>query len=89
MLVVSTRGGDQRVMDALSGEEIAARESNVSGDAYREALSLFSRDSRSVFSLDSDGLNRWSWQADDFLADACSRLTRNLTPEEWKQYIGG
>ena len=24
----------------------------------------------------------------DLIADACSRLTRNLTREEWKQYVG-
>jgi WD40 repeat protein len=30
----------------------------------------------------------WQWQPDDIITEVCSRLTRNLTPEEWRQYIG-
>jgi WD40 repeat protein len=30
----------------------------------------------------------WLWQSQDLIAEACSRLTRNLTLEEWEQYIG-
>jgi hypothetical protein len=26
--------------------------------------------------------------ASDLIADACSKLDRNLTPEEWKTYLG-
>lgn len=29
----------------------------------------------------------WRWQADDLIAEACSRLSRNLTPEEWHVYF--
>jgi WD40 repeat protein len=30
----------------------------------------------------------WLWRADDLIADACSRLERNLTYEEWRTYLG-
>lgn len=30
----------------------------------------------------------WKWSADDMIADACLRVTRNLTTVEWQQYIG-
>jgi hypothetical protein len=30
----------------------------------------------------------WVWRPDDLVAEACSRVTRNLTRAEWKQYMG-
>jgi hypothetical protein len=30
----------------------------------------------------------WLWQPEDLIADACTRLPRNLTQEEWQQYVG-
>jgi len=30
----------------------------------------------------------WLWCPDDLIAKACSRVTRNLTHNEWQQYIG-
>jgi WD40 repeat protein len=29
-----------------------------------------------------------AWQAEDLIAKACGRVTRNLTADEWKQYFG-
>ncbi len=31
----------------------------------------------------------WLLSQEDLIADACSRLTRNLSREEWQQYLGG
>ena len=33
-------------------------------------------------------LHLWKWRPEDLIADACSRVTRNLTRFEWEQYIG-
>ena len=30
---------------------------------------------------------RWLLQPQDLIAEACARLTRKLTPQEWQQYI--
>ncbi len=30
---------------------------------------------------------RWLLQPQDLIAEACARLTRNLTPQEWQQYL--
>jgi WD40 repeat protein len=30
----------------------------------------------------------WLWKPEDLIAEACSRLTRNLYEEEWQQYLG-
>jgi hypothetical protein len=29
------------------------------------------------------------WRTEDLMNDLCARTTRNLTPAEWKQYVGG
>ena len=31
---------------------------------------------------------RWLWRPEDLVAEACKRVTRNLTPNEWSQYTG-
>ena len=33
-------------------------------------------------------ITRHALRPDDLREDACSRLTRNLTVEEWKEYLG-
>ncbi len=30
----------------------------------------------------------WLWRAEDLIAEACKRLPRNLTHQEWRQYVG-
>jgi len=30
----------------------------------------------------------WLWKTDDLQAETCKRLTRNLTEDEWRQYLG-
>jgi hypothetical protein len=36
----------------------------------------------------ASGMGVWRWQPEDLIAMACARLTRNLTPAEWQQYLG-
>jgi WD40 repeat protein len=49
----------------------------------------FSPDGKSVISGSFDGTVRiWIYRPEDLIADACSRVTRNLTRAEWQQYIG-
>ena len=37
---------------------------------------------------DGGGLRVWRLGSEDLMAEACSRLTRNLTSEEWRNYFG-
>ncbi len=36
----------------------------------------------------SNTVQVWAWRGEDLIADACSRLERNLTHEEWRTYLG-
>ena len=33
-------------------------------------------------------MNVWPLQPEDLVAEACTRLTRDLTEEEWQEYLG-
>ncbi len=49
----------------------------------------FSRDSESLVSLSTDNtVILWDASIESWLARACKIANRNLTPHEWKQYLG-
>lgn len=78
-------GGEKtvRIWEFLAGQEIARMtHHNVRSVA-------FTSDGRYVSSGSYMGDVRvWKWRSEDLIADACSRVTRNLTRIEWQQYIG-
>ncbi len=73
-----------RVWEAATGLELFRTD-------YEGELSevAFSADARWIAVTDTGGnVQLWRWQPDDLAAELCGRLGRNLTTEEWRQYIG-
>jgi len=73
-----------RVWEAATGREVA----RMTHDGVVNSVD-FSPDGRYVVSGSADGTARVRvWQPQDLIANACAAMPRNLTREEWKQYIG-
>ncbi|MGK7899231.1 MAG: WD40 repeat domain-containing protein [Xenococcus sp. (in: cyanobacteria)] len=49
----------------------------------------FSPDGKYIATAHIDGTAKiWLWKSEDLIDEACSRLSRNLSSEEWEQYMG-
>jgi WD40 repeat protein len=84
-IVDGSSDGTVRVWDVASGKEVA-RMTHEGKDL--EAVA-FSPDGRWIVDGSRDGTVRvWLWRSEDLIKIACDRLERNLTQEEWKQYMG-
>ena len=82
--IVSGAGLTFHLREAATGREIARLAQNNAA-----TFAAFTRDGKYLVSLDGDNtIVAWLYRPEDLIADACSRVTRNLTETEWEQYIG-
>ena len=82
--LVAGIGMTERVWEISTGKEISRIEfSNIVHSVD------FSPDGKWIASGSYDNTARIRlWRPEDLIAEVCKQLTRNLTQEEWKQYIG-
>lgn len=92
-VVSASQDGTMRVWESMTGKEVS-REAH---DGYIHFVS-FKHDDSLIYSggcLQSEigtclhgGVSVWWYRSEDLINNACSYVTRNLSNEEWEQYIG-
>lgn len=72
------------IWEASSGHQVVRL--NHQDYVFRVA---FSPDERFIATASKDGTAKiWLWKPDDLIDKACQYLTRDLSLEEWRQYLG-
>jgi WD40 repeat protein len=83
-ILATAAGNEARVWDVASGEELARV-----GHDQPATRAIFSADGKTLATASDDGVAQLSlWSSKALLDEGCARLTRNLTPAEWQQYLG-
>jgi len=85
-LATASRDGTARVWNVETGLELA----RVVHDGSKPVNAVaFSPGAEHLVTAGDDGTVRvWRWRTQELIEAACARLTRNLTRQEWRQYLG-
>ena len=84
--IIATASGDDtaRVWETATGREIA----HIAQGATPLGLQFIDADRRLLTFTSNGKIRTWLLEAGDQVREACLRVTRNLTREEWRQYVG-
>jgi WD40 repeat protein len=83
-ILTASSDGTARVWDAETGDEIFTLSGHT--DAVNQAA--WSGDDGRILTASSDGpVRQWYARMGDLLEAACQRALRNMTPEEWQEFM--
>jgi hypothetical protein len=88
---LATAGTDDatRVWDVDTGREVLSVRHEGKNSLEGIVAVAFSPDGERLATVTQDGtVQIGPWQPEDLISQACSRLSRNLTREEWQGYLG-
>jgi WD40 repeat protein len=83
VLASASDGGTTRLLDCQRGVEITRVTARGTPRNLR-----FSADGKFLITEASNDVQVWLWRARDLVEEACPRLTTDLTPEQWRTYLG-
>lgn len=76
--------GYVRIWEVSTGQEVVR---TANDDGVRSLA--FAPDGKRLATASRNSVQMRLWLQEDFIAEACSRLPRNLTKQEWTQYFPG
>lgn len=83
-LATAGADGQARVWEVATAREVARLEHRS-----QVLAAVFTGDGRYLATVSNNAVARmWFMRPADLVAEACARLTRNITSEEWRQYVG-
>jgi WD40 repeat protein len=80
---VGAPGFRARIFEAATGQEIARMDQEGRVDVVR-----FSPDGKWLATAGQEHAALWLWRREDIIDVACTRLRRNLSPDEWMAVLG-
>jgi len=83
VLASTSKDGSTRLTDCRSGLEMAQL---LHGSTPRRVR--FSPDAKYVATETGEGVQIWLWRARDVVDEACRRVPRDLSVDEWRLYLG-
>jgi WD40 repeat protein/DNA-binding SARP family transcriptional activator len=84
-VLTASNDGTARVWDAETGAELFT----LSSHGAEVLHAVWKPDGSRILTVSTDGIVRqWYIQTEDLLEDACQRAPRNMTWEEWQQFMG-
>jgi WD40 repeat protein len=88
-LALGSSDGKVRLWD-LNAPDPAASAVDLPGHPGSITALTFEPSGRWLFTAGADGtVKRWRLRREDLVDLACRTAGRNLTPDEWEQYLGG
>jgi WD40 repeat protein len=86
--LATVSGATVRVWELKRGEEVARITSSRSSTSQNLQSVAFTPDGKTLIAAYADGsVGTWPWRTAELLTEACNRLVRNLTFDEWKQHL--
>lgn len=82
-IITSSKDKTARVWESPSGREV----SRINLDTPVNAVAFSSKEKYLITASTDGSARRWLWRVFDLTQEACSRLTRNLSRDEWRQLV--
>jgi WD40 repeat protein len=86
-LATASADGTARVWDLIGSDPTSDREiARMTHDNGVQDVA-FDTDGKYLATVSAGTTRMWLWRPEDLSEEVCNRLTRNLTEEEWLQYL--
>lgn len=89
LVISGSLDGDVRIWESSTGREIARTTLITDNQGEKIMYVNFNNDNQTALSISESGtIKSWVWQSVNLVSELCARLPRNMTQDEWNDYLG-